>query len=252
MFLTIKNIFKIHPFFYVFMFICLLTGNIRDFLVFNLIIFIHELGHVISGILFSWKIERVVILPFGGLTIFNNFINTSLFEQFIVTLMGPFFQVVFYLIISHFFVLSDVVIYYNFILLIFNLLPIYPLDGSKFLYVFLCLIFPFKFSHLLLCFVSFLFIIFVLIFVGHFDLLVFLVLLFLFFKVFYEFKNHSIIFYKFLYERYSYVFDFRCLRKVRSIDHMYLWCRHLFYDGKKYITEREKLLKMFDNHYKLW
>ena len=234
------------------MFICLFTGNIRDFLVFNLIVFVHELGHIFAGVIFSWKIEKVIILPFGGLTIFNNYINTSLLEQFVVTLMGPLFQIVFYLVISHFFVLSGVVSYYNFVLLIFNLLPIYPLDGSKFLYVFLCFLFPFKYSHLLLCFVSFLFIVLVLIFVGHFDLLVVLILLFLFFKVFYEFKNRSIIFYKFLYERYSYVFNFSHLKRVSSIDEMYLWCRHLFYSQGKYITEREKLLKMFDNHYKLW
>ena len=250
-FLTIKNIFKIHPFFYVLMFICLFTGNIRDFLVFSLIIFVHELGHIFFGILFSWKIDKVVILPIGGLTIFNIFINTSLFEQFIVTLIGPVFQIVFYLIINHFFILSDSVIYYNFALLIFNLLPIYPLDGSKILNVFLCLFFPFKYSHLILCFISFLGIILVFIFVGHFDLLIFLILLFLFFKVFYEFKNHRAIFYKFLYERYNYSFYFKYVKRVKCIDKMFLWCRHLFFDQGKYITEREKLLKMFDNRYKL-
>lgn len=251
MFLTIKNIFKIHPFFYIFMFICLFTGNVRDFLVFSAIVFVHELGHIISGFLFSWKVEKIVILPFGGLTIFDNFINTSLLEQFIVTLMGPLFQIVFYLIISHFFILSDTVVYYNFVLLIFNLLPIYPLDGSKFLYIFLCLFLPFKCSHLLLCFVSFFFVVLVLFFVGHFDLLVVLILLFLLFKVFYELRNHSFIFYKFLSERYIYIFKFRCLKRVNSVNKMYLWCRHLFCDGDKYITEREKLLKMFDNRYKL-
>lgn len=251
MFLIIKNIFKIHPFFYIFMFICFITGNIRDFLVFISIIIVHELGHIVGGVIFSWKIDRVILLPFGGLTIFNCFINTSLVEQFIVTLMGPLFQIVFYFIISQFFSLSDSVIYYNYVLLVFNLLPIYPLDGSKFLYVFLCFLFPFKFSHLLLCFFSFIFIIIVFIFIGHFDFLVFLILFFLCFKVITEVRNHRIIFNKFLFERYNYNFCFRFIKRVNSIDGMYLWCRHLFYDGEKCITEREKLLKMFDNHYKL-
>jgi stage IV sporulation protein FB len=234
------------------MFICFITGNIRDFLVFNSIIIVHELGHIFGGVIFSWKIDRVIILPFGGLTIFNCFINTSLFEQFIVTLMGPLFQIIFYFIISHLFCLSDSVIYYNYVLLFFNLLPIYPLDGSKFLYVFLCFLFPFKFSHILLCFSSLVFIIFVLFFIGHFDLLVFLILLFLCFKVINEVRNHKVIFNKFLFERYNYDFYFRCVRRVKSLSGMYLWCRHLFYDNGKCITEREKLLKMFDNHYKLW
>lgn len=252
MFLIIKNIFKIHPFFYILMFICLFTGNIRDFLIFTSIIIVHEFGHIISGILFSWKIDRVILLPFGGLTIFNIFINTSLFEQFIVTLMGPIFQIVFYLFISNVFVLSDTVVFFNMVLLIFNLLPIYPLDGSKFLHVFLCLIFSFKFSHLILCCFSFFSIILVFLFVGHFDLLIFLILLFLFFKVLFEFRNHRVIFYKFLFERYNYSFNFRCVKRVDCVNKMFLWCRHLFFDGSKCITEREKLLKMFDNRYKLW
>ena len=46
-------------------------------------------------------------------------------------------------------------------------------------------------------------------------------------------------------------FDFRRLKKVNSINNMYIWCRHLFNDNGKYITEREKLSKMFDNRYKL-
>lgn len=251
MFLITKNIFRIHPFFYIFMFICLITGNIRDFLFFDCIIIVHELGHIVGGVLFSWRVEKVIILPFGGLTIFNNFINTSLFQQFVVTLLGPLFQIVFYLSISHFFVLSDSVCFYNYVLLFFNLLPIYPLDGSKFLYVILCLIFPFKYSHLVLCVFSLIFVIFVFVFIGHFDLLVFLILLFLFVRVISEFRNHRFIFNKFLFERYIYDFNFRFVRRINSIGGMYLWCRHLFNEGGKCVTEREKLSKMFDKHYKL-
>jgi len=251
MFLIIKNIFKVHPFFYILMFFCFITGNIRDFFVFFLLIIVHECGHILFGLLFSWKIEKVIFLPFGCLTVFNYFINTSLFEQFIVTLMGPLFQILFFLFIRSFFCLSDSVIYYNYILLFFNLLPIYPLDGSKLLYVFLCLLFPFKFGHLILCFLSFFFIVFTVIFVGHFDFSILLVLLFLFFKVVIEIRNHEVIFTKFLFERYNYDFHFKYIKRVNSLSGMYLWCRHLFYDREKYVTEREKLLKMFDNHYKL-
>ena len=248
MFLIIKDIFKIHAFFYVVMFISFITGNIRDYLIFTSIIVVHELGHIFGGVLFSWKIKEVIILPFGGLTIFNKLINTSLFSEFIVTLLGPLFQIVFYLIISHFFILSHSVSYYNFVLLIFNLLPIYPLDGSKFLYVLLCLLFPFKYSYLILIFISFMFIFFVIVFVGHFDLLIYLILLFLFIKSFSEYRNRGLIFNKFLFERYCYDLSFRCLRKVNSVNGMYLWCRHLFFIDGKYITERNYMRKRFDNN----
>ena len=248
--MTIRNTFriKIHLFFYIFMFISLVTGNFWDYVIFTSIIIFHELGHILGGFLFSWHIKEVILLPFGGLTIFNNLINTSLFEQFIVTLLGPLFQVVFYFFLSLFFSLSDSVIYFNFVILIFNLLPIYPLDGSKFLYVFLCLIFPFKYSHLILIFISFLFCFLVIFFIGHFDLLVYLIILFLVIKCFNEFNNHSMIFNKFLLEKYNYDFNFSRLKKVDSYKKMFLCCRHLIFYNNKYITEGNYLSKMFDNH----
>lgn len=252
MFLTIGNIFKIHVFFYIVMFVALITGNIRDYLIFISIIIVHELGHITGGVIFSWNIKEVILLPFGGLTVFNNLVNTSLLEEFIVVLLGPLFQIVFYIFINHFFIISDRVVYYNFILLIFNLLPIYPLDGSKFLYVLLCLLFPFKYCNLILVFVSLMFIFLVIVFIGRFDLLIFLILLFLFIKVVFLFKNHDIIFDKFLFERYNYNLYFKRVLKVNRINDMYLWCRHLFFDGNKYVSERKILSKRFDNSSKLW
>jgi stage IV sporulation protein FB len=233
------------------MFVFLFTGHIFDFLVFTLLILFHELGHILSGIFFSWNIKEVIVLPFGCLTIFDTFINTSLFEQFVVTFMGPFFQIIFYLFFSKIFILSNLVTYYNFLLLIFNLLPIYPLDGSKFVYIFLCLIFPFRFVYFFLIFISFLFL-FLVFFFCSFDLIVYLILFFLLFKCVCELKKSRFIFLKFLFERYIYSFNFKSVKIVSSISKMFLNSKHLFYDGSKYITEYEKLSKMFDNDYKLW
>ena len=246
MFLIIKNIFKIHPFFYIVMFISFITGNIRDYLVFTSIIFVHELGHIFSGFMFSWKISRVIILPFGGLTIFDKFINTSLLEEFVVAISGPLFQIVFFFILNRFFSLSRSVIYFNYVLLVFNLLPIYPLDGSKVMYVFLCLLFPFKFCFFTMFIISFLFILFVFVFVGHFDFIVFLILFFLLFRCFYMLFSYRDFFYKFLFERYLYDFDFKCLRRIRGVSGMYLWCRHLFFYDDNFISEKKFLSKLFD------
>ena len=157
MFLILKSLFKIkiHLFFYIFMFISLFTGNFWSYIVFTSIIIVHEVGHILGGVIFSWKINKVIILPFGGLTIFNTLINTSLFEQFVVALMGPLFQILYFLILSCFFKLDSSVVFLNYMILFFNLLPIYPLDGSKILYVFLCLLLPFKISHMLYLIISF-------------------------------------------------------------------------------------------------
>ena len=66
---------------------------------FDCIVIVHELGHIVGGVMFSWKISKIILLPFGGLTVFDNFVNTSLFEQFIVTILGPIFQIVLFIFI---------------------------------------------------------------------------------------------------------------------------------------------------------
>ena len=78
-----KNIFKfrIHPLFYITIFIYVFTGHFRDFFLFFSIILFHEFGHVIGGILFKWRIKEILILPFGALTIFNEGLNKPLFQE---------------------------------------------------------------------------------------------------------------------------------------------------------------------------
>lgn len=247
MFLIMKILskVKIHLFFYIFMFVCFITGNIRDYIVFTSIIIIHELGHILGGILFKWEISKVILLPFGGLTVFNTNINTSLLEQFIVTLFGPLFQLIFSLFLVRY--ASDQIIYYNFALLFFNLLPIYPLDGSKFLYVVLGLLFPFKLCHLVLLFVSCLFIGFCFCFFS-FNLIIYLILFFLIIKVMEEFRNHRLIFNRFLFERYICDFGFRHVKIVKNCHFMFLGYKHVFLDGKDYVTEKKYLAKRFDKH----
>ena len=56
-------------------FIAVITGNFKGFLLFTLIIIIHELGHILAALFYKWHIEKVLLLPFGALTIFHEKIN---------------------------------------------------------------------------------------------------------------------------------------------------------------------------------
>ena len=139
-----KNIFKIHILYYVVAFISFLTGNFKNFIIFSSIIIVHETGHIIGAWLFKWKIDRVILLPFGGITIFNEHIDKPLKQELIIAFLGPLFQVIFYLIFKN----NNVFNNYNIAILLFNLLPIHPLDGSKILNVFFNEFISFKNSHL--------------------------------------------------------------------------------------------------------
>ena len=100
---TIKNILAkihIHLFFYITAFICVLTGYFYEFSLFTYLILIHELGHVLAGIYFKWNIKEIIILPFGGLTKFEELLNKPIIEEFIITIMGPIFQIIGYYILK--------------------------------------------------------------------------------------------------------------------------------------------------------
>ena len=75
--------------------IAAITGHFKGFIWFSLIIIIHEFGHILMGIIYGWKIEKVIILPFGALTIFHENLNRKIKEEFWIVVMGPLFQIVF-------------------------------------------------------------------------------------------------------------------------------------------------------------
>ena len=242
-----KNIFKfrLHPLFYVVVIIFVLTGHFHDFFLFLSIILFHEMGHIIGGILFKWKIKELLILPFGALTIFDEGLNKPLKQEFIIAVSGPIFQIIYYLLFKNKFEITSL----HYSLLIFNLLPISPLDGSKIMNVFFNKIFSFKRSYFLTLIISvFLLILLILFSCYYFNFLVILIMFFLGVKVYQEIINFKYIFDKFLYERYCNNINYLRLKRINEVNlaKIYKDYRHLFYDKEKCYTEREILRKRFD------
>ena len=220
-----------------------LTGNFNKFFIFFSIIIFHELGHILGGVYYKWKIDKIVVLPFGGLTIFNEDINKPLKEEFIICILGPLFQTIYYLLVKD--IIDIKTIHYN--LLIFNLLPIFPLDGSKIFNIIFNKLFSFKFSLYLTNIISFVIIIGLSLSIK-FNLLFILSMFFLLIKNIKEIKRIKFIFNKFLLERYFKFYNFKKSKtifdlKLRKMKREY---RHLFFIESKYVTEREILKKTFD------
>ena len=145
---------------------------------------------------------------------------------------------------------------YNLSILIFNLIPIIPLDGSKVINILLNKIFPFKKSHLLTIYISYITILLLIVFsLKNINLLLMIFLLLtLLIK---EHKRHKLIFNMFLIERYikSIKFKNNNFIKRKDIKLMKKYCNNIFVNDNKYIDEKELLLKYFNywqwhfNHY---
>lgn len=87
---------------------------------------------MIAGILLGLKPKKFMIMPFGFKIIFEEFKNKEKIEikKIIIAMAGPTVNLAL-MIISIIFKLHTNIIYANLIIALFNLIPIYPLDGGR-------------------------------------------------------------------------------------------------------------------------
>ena len=242
---SILNKIYPHPIFLITILFFILLGRFRMIGYFMLLISIHELGHIITGLYFKWKINKIILLPFGMLTKFDIDINTKLIEEFVVSISGVSFQLVFYMMIQ-----NKISYYYfdyiNWFLIIFNLIPINPLDGSKIINVFMNKITSFYNSLYASSYISFICIIILNILLFNTNKLVIFISIFLGIETLRSYKDINNIFNKFLLERYLNKYEFKHRKVIKNVYKMKKDYKHIFYVNNKCITEYTFLLKMFD------
>jgi len=242
---NILNKIYLHPIFIITLLIFILIGRFRFIIYFMMLIIVHELGHIFMSLIFKWKIDKIIILPFGGLTKYNEIINRPLIEEFLVSISGIILQFVFYILINNYIDYKYFTLV-NYFIIIFNLIPVYPLDGSKILNVLFNKLTNFKNSILLTVIVSYLCIIFLSLVLFNTNKLLFLMYIFLFIEVNKYYKDKDMIFNKFLLERYLNNLKFKKEKVINNINKMKKDYKHLFYINNSYMTENTFLKKYFD------
>lgn len=133
---------KIFIFFILFYF----TRQIEVYALIMIFALIHELGHLLAGLIMGMKPEKIEIMPFGVSISFKINVkeynmkikkaNILEIKKIMVALAGPVTNFIIILIACNLnfnMVRNILIIYINFLIMIFNLLPIYPLDGGRIL-----------------------------------------------------------------------------------------------------------------------
>ena len=155
---------------FLFLFLFLLTSQIEIYVVLLLFAIIHELGHLIMGAVLGFRPEEIKLTPVGLQMKFKmdnlkmrenistnnqlsnsssskvknnlkiNGVNILCIKKAIIALAGPITNLliaVIGIIIGSFNAniintyLYQIIIYSNFLIAIFNLIPIYPMDGGR-------------------------------------------------------------------------------------------------------------------------
>ena len=135
---------------FLFLFLFLLTSQIEMYIILMIFAIIHELGHLVAGLILKFKPEEVKLTPVGlqiRFKIDSREYNEKIKEarslnikKAIIALAGPLTNLIIAvvtIIIGYFNAniqntyIYQIIIYANFLIAMFNLIPIYPMDGGR-------------------------------------------------------------------------------------------------------------------------
>ncbi|WP_220784038.1 stage IV sporulation intramembrane metalloprotease SpoIVFB [Bacillus sp. BML-BC051] len=225
---------SVHPLFWVIIVIGIFTARFKELLLLFCIVLIHELGHAFAAAHYNWRIKKIQLLPFGGVAELEEHGNKLLKEELVVVIAGPiqhiWMMAVGYIVFEAGWLGADLYYFFiwnNIIILAFNLLPIWPLDGGKVLFNVLSYRFPYLQAHEKMMKLSCVFFSVILVWQllwNSNNIMMWVLLIFLAVSLYQEWKQRQYSFMRFLLERYY--GNKRGIEKiapieVQSEDHLY-------------------------------
>lgn len=240
-----KNIFKVNIFFYLFLIIFIVSGYINYLIIFLVIMFFHEIGHIITIKLLGYKINKMIIYPTGGIIKTNISINIPSIHLFLISVSGVAMQLLLFLLVPESGVNNYQIFYLlNKSLIIFNLIPIIPLDGFKIYLSIVENIFSYRISVKIMFIISF-----ISLFILFYYTKSIIVLLFLYIANINFFLNYQYYMNKFLLERYLYKISFKKRKYVDNINSIFKSRYNYIKYDNIYLEEGDVLKNIFQSFY---
>jgi len=199
---------KFHFSILILLIIFLFSGLIVEFALFLLTIFFHELGHLLVLKIFNQSPKQLNLTIVGGIMDVE-IGKVSIIKEFLIDISGVCVNILLYFLIKSIpvFPYKKLLLNYNLLMIFFNILPIYPLDGYRILEALFRLINdPFKEQKILskLSFISLLIAFIILIFYAKSISVVVLFAFLIYQNLLLQVKNTEIALKKYV-KRYNYV-----------------------------------------------
>ena len=137
---------------FLFLLLFVLTSQFEIYIIIMIFAIIHELGHLIAGLILGFKVEEIKLTPMGVRLQFKvkseeynkkikrgNMLNV---KKAIIALAGPITNIIIFTILiliqnlDLYFTqtyIYQIIVYSNILIAIFNMIPIYPMDGGRFI-----------------------------------------------------------------------------------------------------------------------
>ena len=234
---------------YICLLLSFLAGYFEYVYLFLITILIHECGHMIFAKIIGFKFDKIILYPFGGITIYNEDLNVNSNKELFVLLGGIIFQLLFFILLvilynnlyitEHTFKIIKKI---NIILVSFNFMPVIPLDGGKLTNIILDKLFSYRLSNIISIIISIFFI--CLFILKNKTIFGIILTLFLIKSIIIEITNLKYKYNKFLLERYINKYKFKKTIIVSNIYKMKRDRKHIINNT----FEHDFLCKLFDTN----
>lgn len=127
---------KVQPLFMLYVFLCIYFGWYNDIFYYIVVLYLHEYGHYLMLRKLGYEAEQIIFSVYGSRLESHSHYQPK--DEILIALAGPMINVIFIVctvalwwVVPSIYLFTETFVFCNLVVLVFNLLPIYPLDGGR-------------------------------------------------------------------------------------------------------------------------